>query len=130
LSEAKPTIGPLARKDGDPVFDEPWQAEVLALAYALSHHGVFSLQAWSDSLGAELRRADERGEPDNQDTYYQAALAVLEALLGQDGRISTDAVERRVDQWRDAYLHTPHGKPVELAPAKHHDCDPGTPREA
>ncbi len=109
-------IAPLARHDGAPAFDEPWQAQVLGLAYALSKAGLFTPAAWSETLGAELRRAAVGGAADDQSTYYAAALAALERLTAAaDGGVSGNDLSARVAQWRRAYLNTPHGKPVELA---------------
>jgi nitrile hydratase accessory protein len=110
-----PEIGPLVRREGEPAFAEAWQAELLALAYALSEKGVFSPAEWSEALGAELRQAAARGEPDDQATYYRAALAALERLIERDGRITAEALAGRTEQWRRAYLNTPHGQPVELS---------------
>jgi nitrile hydratase accessory protein len=110
-----PPIGPLARHDGGAAFDEPWQAQVLALAFALAKADVFTPVQWSDALGAELRRAAERGEADDQTTYYAAALAALEGLIAADGRVSPGGLSSRTEQWRRAYLNTPHGKPVKLS---------------
>jgi nitrile hydratase accessory protein len=108
-------ILPLAGRGGGPTFAEPWQAQVLALAFALVEQGVLSPAAWSEALGAELRRAAAKGAPDDQETYYGAALAALEQLVtGADG-ITADALSARLEQWRRAYLQTPHGQPVELA---------------
>jgi nitrile hydratase accessory protein len=109
---------PLARLDDEPTLDEPWQAQVLALAFTLSEAGHFTPVDWSDSLGAELRRANERGEPDDHTTYYAAALAALERLVARDGSVTTVALSDRVEEWRSAYLNTPHGQPVELISAK------------
>ena len=110
-------IGPLARRDGEPAFAEPWQAEVLALAFALSERGAFSPLEWSKTLGAELRRAEAQGAPDDSETYYAAALAALERLVAAAGGIEADALAGRIEAWRRAYLNTPHGQPVELAAA-------------
>jgi nitrile hydratase accessory protein len=110
-----PEIKPLARRDGEPAFDEAWQAELLAVAYALTEAGVFSSTEWSEALGAELQQASARGEPDDQGTYYGAALAALERLIEKDGGITVEMLASRTEQWRRAYLNTPHGKPVELS---------------
>jgi nitrile hydratase accessory protein len=108
-------IKPLARRDGEPAFDDAWQAEVLALAYALSDKGVFTPTEWSEALGAELRQASASGEPDDQNTFYGAALSALERLILRDARVTVEALAGRTEQWRRAYLNTPHGKPVELS---------------
>jgi hypothetical protein len=38
-------------------FDEPWQAEALALSMALVQAGLFSSAEWAASLGAAITRA-------------------------------------------------------------------------
>ena len=107
-------IGPPKRKDGEPVFDEAWQAQVLAMADNLTKRGAFTASEWSDSLGAELRRSMRDGAADDAETYYQAALRALERLLDNDGALTTDAVTERRDAWERAYRATPHGQPVSL----------------
>lgn len=108
-------FAPLASRDGEPTFAEPWQAQVLALAFALAEQGTFSRARWSEALGAELRRAHASGAVDDQDTYYAAALAALERLVAAGDAVTSDALDCRVEAWRRAYLDTPHGRPVELA---------------
>lgn len=108
-------IGPLARPDSGPVFDEPWQAQVLALASLLLEEGLFTAAEWADTLGLELRRAADRDAPDDQNTYYVSVLATLEHLVVADGPVTPDGLSSRTEQWRRAYLNTPHGQPVELS---------------
>lgn len=108
-------LRPLARRDGEPVFDEPWQAQALGLAFTLAERGVFSPADWSDALGAEHRRLLAAGAPDTPQTYYEAVAAALERLVGRSGACSHAAIDERSRAWRRAYLNTPHGKPVELA---------------
>lgn len=108
------TPGPLARRDGEPAFDEPWQAQVMALAFELVERGVFTATQWSEALGAELAARAARGEADDPAGYYQAALAALEALLERAGGVPREHVAERTEAWRRAYLATPHGQPVEL----------------
>jgi nitrile hydratase accessory protein len=109
------TIGPLARSDGGPLFDEPWQAQVLALASLLLGEGVFTPVEWADTLGTELLRAADSGAADDQRTYYASVLAALERLVAADGRVTPDGLSLRTEQWRRAYLNTPHGHPVALS---------------
>jgi nitrile hydratase accessory protein len=106
-------FAPPCWSDG-PTFAEPWQAQVLAIASTLAHAGTFTPALWSATLGAALRRREADGAPDTPDTYYAAALAALEALIAERG-IGAAVLDTRVEAWRDAYLATPHGRPVELA---------------
>jgi nitrile hydratase accessory protein len=115
LSDPEPSqIGPLKRTDNEPVFDEPWQAQVLAMADTLSRSGAFTPTEWSEALGEELRRAAEIGAPDNAATYYEAALKALERLLIRVGITTSEIVSDRRDAWVRAYHATPHGHPVRL----------------
>lgn len=102
------------RADERPGFAEPWQAQLLAMVDQLSRRGVFTAAAWSEALGAALRRAADSGAPDTPDTYYGAVLETLESLLAAGGAVTTGSLAERREAWRRAYLATPHGQPVEL----------------
>ena len=115
LSEEAAALPRARETDGSPVFSEPWHAEVLALAYALTENGLFSARDWADSLGEALQNAGRNGEADGDETYYRSALRALERLIAERCREVGALLERRVEEWRAAYLKTPHGKPVELA---------------
>ena len=52
----------LPRDEGGPVFAEPWQAQVFALAVQLSAAGHFTWTEWATALGAQLQAAAGRGE--------------------------------------------------------------------
>lgn len=112
--DASPPEASLPGLDARPGFDEPWQAELLAIAQQLATGGVFTPAEWSDALGAELRHAAKHGAPDNQATYYAAALAALERLATGKGALTAASIDQRQDQWRRAYEATPHGDPVRL----------------
>ena len=85
-SETNP-VKPFKRMDDEPVFDEPWQAQVLAMADTLIVNGVISAAVWSDTLGNELKKAQSTGAADDITTYYKAALQALEQLLDQYANI-------------------------------------------
>lgn len=104
----------LARDDGGPAFCEPWQAEAFALANALIDRGLFTADEWAETLGAEIRRAQAAGDPDTGETYYNHWLAALERLCAEKGLVLESDVNRRAEEWRDAYLATPHGQAVTL----------------
>jgi len=101
-----------------PVFDEPWQAQVLAMADAMVRAGHFSSGQWAIALGAALRNAEAHGAPDTEETYYSAALEALETLSDAETEISAADLAERKHAWEEAYHRTPHGKPVVLQPDK------------
>ena len=106
--------GPLARYDDSPAFEEPWQAQALALAFNLIDQGAYTNVQWSEMLGAKLVEANNRGAPDTAETYYQCVLAALETLLASKDGLPAAELDERTEAWRQAYLRTPHGQPVEL----------------
>ena len=115
MSESAETVlKPLASADGQPVFEEAWQAEALAIADTLVQQGLFGAVEWSDALGAALADADRRGETDTQETYYRCVVDALETLLAKHGGIEREAMRKTRADWEAAYLRTPHGQPVIL----------------
>ena len=116
LSErAENALKPLSSVDGEAAFDEPWQAEALAIADTLVQNGMFSAATWSAALGAALRNAEADGASDDQQTYYQCVLVALETLIAQHSEIDCQAMSAKREDWERAYLATPHGQPVKLA---------------
>jgi nitrile hydratase accessory protein len=115
VAERLAALPPLPRDSSGPVFAEPWQAQAFALAVKLSEQGHFTWKEWATVLGDELRAAAERGEPDDGSHYYHYWLAALERLVADKGLTNRAAMEARKEAWAEAYRHTPHGKPVELA---------------
>ncbi len=99
------------RPEADQGFDEPWQAYAWAIAHDLCARGLFSPSEWSAMLGAKLC---ERGGEGNL-AYYEAVLDALETLLAEKDAVSPAKLAQLKDAWREAYEHTPHGKPVVLA---------------
>ena len=97
------------------MFAEPWQAQAFAMAVKLSEQGYFTWKEWAAALANELKAAESRGEPDDGTRYYEHWLATLERLVVNKGLTDAEAMHERKEAWREAYLHTPHGKPVELA---------------
>ena len=107
-------LAPLPAKDGEPVFGEAWQAQALAMADSLVKAGHLQATDWAEALGAELNRRFDAGAADTAETYYLAVLSALEGLLDNSGAVTTPVQDRRREEWRKAYLATPHGKPVLL----------------
>ena len=114
---------PRAREKA-PVFAEPWHAEVLALAYALTATGLFSAREWAECLGSALADARRNGEPDSGEGYYHSALRALEQLIADRSPEIGARLDARVEEWRSVYLDTPHGKPVALAPRRQNALEP------
>jgi len=102
----------------EPVFREPWEAQAFGLVIALHGQGAFSWDEWATALSESIRAAQEAGDPDTGETYYQHWLAALEKLTVSKGLSAPEEMAARKESWKQAYLATPHGQPIELKPAK------------
>ena len=67
-------------------------------------------------MGRRRQRAF-RHPADDGAHYYHHWVAALEALAVERGLAATAELAARRAAWTDAYLTTPHGKPVELSGA-------------
>ena len=112
MSTPDPRALPGLPKDAQgPIFAEPWQAQAFALAVRLNAEGAFAWSDWAAALSRELAR-----DPDDDGAqYYVRWVSALESLTTERGLVTAADLASRKDAWTEAYLHTPHGKPVELA---------------
>jgi nitrile hydratase accessory protein len=101
--------------DEGPVFQEPWEAQAFALTVELSRQGLFSWPEWTETFSSEIKEAQEAGDPDLGDTYYEHWARALEKIIASKGGIDSATVTGRAEAWRRAYLNTPHGKPIDLS---------------
>lgn len=111
---ASPILPGQPRDDDGPVFREPWEAQAFALTLKLHEAGHFTWTEWAETLGAEIKAARARGDPDLGDTYYRHWLAALERLAAEKGLVCDRDLGTRKAAWKQAFLNTPHGQPVEL----------------
>ena len=116
-SEIFNNLPSLPRDQDGPVFNEPWEAQVFALAVHLSETGSFPWSEWVEVFSQEIAAAQAQGGPDLEHTYYQCWLNALERLCATKGLVEPAVIHRRREEWRRAYLNTPHGQPVELSAA-------------
>ena len=97
-----------------PVFAEPWQAQVFALTLALHQRGLFVWSEWAQYLNRAITAAQQAGDPDLGDTYYQHWCSALEVLLRDKDVAAPMALSSLRQAWRLAAEKTPHGQPVVL----------------
>ena len=100
--------------DGEPVFNEPWQAHAFAMAVSLHAQGLFTWPEWAQALAEQIAAAQAAGDADLGDTYYHHWLATLEKIVARKGASNELELARYRDAWHSAAHRTPHGKPIEL----------------
>ena len=105
-----------ATGEAEPVFEEPWQAQIFAIVVELHKRGAFSWKEWSEALGAEKQKAAKAGVGTSGGDDYRLWLTALEKLLDRKGITQKSERTDREDAWRQAARSTPHGEPIELTP--------------
>ena len=98
----------------EPVFSEPWHAQVFALTVHLNETGRFDWPDWAARFSKTLAAHGLNKELDGGDDYFTAWLETLEKFLAEDGTAAPDETAALKSAWEAAYLSTPHGKPVHL----------------
>lgn len=68
----------LPRKNGELVFEAPWEARAFGLAVALNESGLYPWRDFSQGLAAEIATAEQKGA---SSSYYERWLASLEKLV-------------------------------------------------
>ncbi len=100
----KPAIdveGPAAppRRNGELVFQEPWEGRAFGLAVALREQGTFGWEAFRERLIAAIAEAD-RCQPDEAGPeYYENWLEALRSLLVDRGVLIAAEIEDRERQF-------------------------------
>jgi len=116
IDQAIAAVPGIPRGPEGPVFAEPWEAQVFAMAVALHERGLFTWNEWTAVLGNEIKRAQAGGDPDTGETYYWHWLAALERIVAEKGITDTETLARYRDAWDHAADRTPHGMPIVLQP--------------
>lgn len=100
--------------DQSPVFAEPWQAQAFAMAVELIQQKIFSWPEWADAIAYEIGHAVDNGFEEDGSDYYHLWVRALEKLVTGQGLVSKDELATVTAAWHQAYLHTPHGQPVNI----------------
>jgi nitrile hydratase accessory protein len=86
----------LPRKNGELVFEEPWQGRVFGMAVTLHEQGAYDWEEFRQALIAQIAATDARG---GVFVYYEIWLATFEELLAKKGLVSPDEVEETTYQF-------------------------------
>jgi cobaltochelatase CobN len=80
------------RKNGELVFEAPWEGRVFGMAVALSDRKVYDWDEFRERLAAEIAAAEEHGDTSG---YYERWLASFERLLLETGVITAEEIDAR-----------------------------------
>jgi nitrile hydratase accessory protein len=86
----------LPRKNGELVFEAPWEARAFGLAVALNETGVYPWRDFSQGLAAETAALEQQGTSTN---YYERWLETLEKLAIARGLVTLDELDARTAEY-------------------------------
>jgi len=86
----------LPRKNGELVFEEPWQGRVFGMAVALHECGLYEWEEFRQGLIAHIAQAEGRAGPFS---YYEVWLQTFEALLARKGLVTATELEETTYQF-------------------------------
>ncbi len=99
--------GPAAppRRNGELVFDAPWQSRVFGLTMALIEAGRIEHEAFRERLIAEIARWERDAPAGAAYVYWERWQAALEATLAAQALCGDDEIDAR----SRAFAARPHG---------------------
>jgi cobaltochelatase CobN len=84
------------RKNGELVFSAPWEGRVFGMAVALSDGRHYAWDDFRVRLAAEIKTAEEHGDPSG---YYERWLASFERLLLETGALTAEELDARTAEF-------------------------------
>ena len=84
------------RRNGELVFQAPWEGRAFGLAVALCDGRQFAWDDFRSRLVAEIAAAEEHGD---DSPYYERWLASFERLLLETGVIAADELDARTAEF-------------------------------
>ena len=86
----------LPRRNGELVFEEPWQGRVFGMAVALHERGVYEWEEFRQGLIANIAEAERRPGPFS---YYEIWLETFEGLLARKDLVTPTELEETTYQF-------------------------------
>ena len=93
-----PGAAALPRRNGEIVFDAPWESRAFGLAVGLSQAGLFPWDEFRESLIASIAEWETGGHPAEEWSYWERWLDALERLLEAKGIAADAEVDALMEQ--------------------------------
>ena len=111
---AKLPIARIMTKKPDPIFEQPWHAQIFALTVTLNERAHFSWSEWAERFGTTLQTHGLAQSLNGGDDYFLAWLDALESLLAGRGVVQADELGALKIAWTEAYLSKSRGAHVRI----------------
>jgi nitrile hydratase accessory protein len=86
----------LPRRNGELVFQTPWEGRAFGLAVAMNDRGLYHWNEFRARLVARVAAGDAAGD---SATYYERWLAALETLLLERGFVTREELDHRTAEY-------------------------------
>ncbi len=97
------------------VFQNPWHSQLFAITVQLSETGNFSWKEFVKFFAKSLNESRlELNSLDGNDDYFNCWLIALEEIIISKKLGNSNILSLLKKDWTNAYLSTPHGKPVKI----------------
>jgi len=88
----------LPRRNGELVFNSPWEGRAFGIAVALETDHRYTWSAFSRRLAEQIAEAGPDGDPAR---YYERWLAALEGVVLDGGLLEPDELDTRAREYRE-----------------------------
>ena len=88
----------IPRKNGELVFQAPWESRAFGMAVALCEQGLYNWDEFRARLIAEIAAWEREHPLDAEYCYYQRWLAALQKLLVDKGLCAAQEIETRMTE--------------------------------
>ncbi len=92
----------LPRKNGELVFQAPWEGRAFGMAVALNDRDVYRWDEFRERLIAEIAAAEANA---STSSYYERWLSSFESLLVARGLLTREEVDARAEELADEDDH-------------------------
>ena len=70
-------------EQGEPVFQEPWQARSFAMCLKLHEAGLFQWQEWAERLSSNIAEFEKHNVIESSSDYYSVWQQTLEQFVSE-----------------------------------------------
>jgi len=86
----------LPRKNGELVFEAPWEGRAFGVAVAMNENGLYEWREFRYSLAEQIALAEQNPTPPS---YYERWLTSLEKLITAKGLVTPEELDARTEEY-------------------------------
>ena len=92
----------LPRKNGELVFEQPWESRAFGLAVGLSEAGVLPWPEFREALVSAIQESEQHGDGRS---YYEQWASALERLALEKGLVTEEGLQGRAGWLEEESRH-------------------------